>query len=171
MLVEGGEAVVCCCVLTAAQDAIRHADDAELITQLPTATMREWRPIIRRQGCSVRKTCGFFLLGESERLQAGGDAEGSLASAAKAVALLQTVDDAAAYRTAHLQWCAQHLALQPTCGLIFLRCTAMRFTAHSAAIMTSEKPEDVSDMLLKVKSICSDIEDPFGAAVCSQNRV
>ena len=116
--------------------------------------MREWRPIIRNQGCGVRKTCGFFLLVESERLRLSGDASGSLAAAAKAVALLQTVDDDAAYRRAHLQWC-----------------TAMRFTAHSAAIRTSEKPEDVSAMLLQVKTICSDIEDPFGAALCSQTRV
>lgn len=82
---------------TRSQDAIKHADDAELITQLPTATMREWRPIIRQQGCGVRKFCGFFLLDESERLRLSGDASGSLAAAAKAVALLQTVDDDAAY--------------------------------------------------------------------------
>ncbi len=97
---------MCCSVLTATQDAIRHADDAEHITQLQTATMREWRPVIRSQGCGVRKTCGFFLLAESERLKAEGDAEGSLASAGKAVALLQTVDDPSAYRRAHLQWWA-----------------------------------------------------------------
>jgi taurine dioxygenase len=30
--------------------------------------MREWRPVIRKQGCGVRKTCGFYLLEESERL-------------------------------------------------------------------------------------------------------
>jgi hypothetical protein len=59
--------------------------------------MREWRPIIRRQGCSVRKLCGFYLLDESERLRLSGDASGSLAASAKAVALLQTVDDDAAY--------------------------------------------------------------------------
>jgi hypothetical protein len=92
------------CPLTKQQDAIKHADDAEQITQLPTATMREWRPIIRNQGCSVRKTCGFYLLDESERLRCAGDASESLASAAKAVALLNTVDDDAAYRQAHLQY-------------------------------------------------------------------
>ena len=56
------------------KDAIVHADDAERITQLPTATMREWRPVIRKQGCGVRKTCGFYLLEESERLRLDGDA-------------------------------------------------------------------------------------------------
>jgi hypothetical protein len=116
------------------QDAIKFADDAEQITQLPTSTMRQWRPIIRSQGCGVRKSCGFFLLDESERLRLEGDAGGSLAAAAKAVDLLRTVDDDAAcgsnpvpavnncnvlrrYRRAHLQWC-----------------TAMRFSAHTAAI-------------------------------------
>ncbi len=58
------------------------------------------------------------------------------------------------YRRAHLQWC-----------------TAMRFTAHSAAIKTSERPEEVSEMLLTVQGICRDIADPFGAALCSQTRV
>lgn len=116
--------------------------------------MREWRPIIRNQGCGVRKVCGFYLLDESERLRLEGDSSGSLASAAKAVELLKTVDDNAAYRQAHLQWC-----------------TAMRFNAHTAAIRTSEHPEEVSQMLLHVKSICNGIDDPFGAALCSQTRV
>ena len=133
--------------------------------------MRQWRPIIRSQGCGVRKSCGFFLLDESERLRLQGDAGGSLAAAAKAVDLLRTVDDDAAcdphpvpaanncnvlrrYRRAHLQWC-----------------TAMRFSAHAAAIRTSEHPEEVSGMLLHIKSICAQIEDPFGAALCSQSRV
>jgi hypothetical protein len=102
----------------------------------------------------VRKVCGFYLLDESERLRLEGDSSGSLAAAAKAVALLQTVDDDAAYRRAHLQWC-----------------TAMRFTAHTAAIRTSEAPEEVSDMLLQVRTICAEIDDPFGAALCSQSRV
>ncbi len=75
------------------QDAIKFADEAEQITQLPTSTMRQWRPIIRSQGCGVRKCCGVFLLDESERLRLEGDAEGSLAAAAKAVDLLRTVDD------------------------------------------------------------------------------
>jgi hypothetical protein len=44
----------------------------------------------------VRKVCGFYLLDESERLRLEGDSSGSLAAAAKAVALLQTVDDDAA---------------------------------------------------------------------------
>ena len=136
------------------KDAIKHADDAERITELPTTTMREWRPIIRSQGCGVRKFCGFYLLDESERLRLNGDSSGSLASASKAVDLLKTVDDDAAYRRAHLQWC-----------------TAMRATAHAAAIRTGDRPEDVSQMLLAVKSICSDIDDPFGAALCTQTRV